>query len=333
MSERTERDVVVVGGGPSGASTAIFTARYGLDTLVFDRGVAALPRSAFLENYPGFPAGIDIETYRGLLHDHLETAGADLVADTVEAVEHADGDAPATGSADGPTGDAGADDEHGNESGAHFVVTTADGRTVRARHVVAASWYDGDYLRPVVGDDAYESHEHDGESHEHFDGDYPDADGRTDVAGLYVVAPAGQRNAQAVVAAGQGAHVARRLIKDVRLARGYPDDLAEHYDWLRSASEFSGEWAERERWREWFDDHVPDARAGDDDIAALRASYIDAAFETRRDPAAVDDLRERAHDRLLSHLDDERIRAYAAEHDLLDGDGATAAGDAGDPED
>ncbi|QLC34930.1 FAD-dependent monooxygenase (plasmid) [Halarchaeum sp. CBA1220] len=293
MSEHTDRtvDVVVVGGGPSGASAAVFTARYGLDTLVFDRGVAALPRSAFLENYPGFPAGIDIETYRALLHDHLETAGADLVADTVEAVEHA---------ADGETGDA------------RFVVTTADGRVVRARHVVAASWYDGDYLRPVVGDGAYESHEHDGDEHEHFDGDYPDADGRTEVAGLYVVAPAGQRNAQAVVAAGQGAHVARRLIKDVRLADGYPEELAEHYDWLRSESEFAGDWGERERWREWFDDHVPAEREGDADVADLRESYIDAAFETRRDPEEVAELRERAHDRILEHLDDDRIRAYAA---------------------
>ncbi|MBP2250065.1 hypothetical protein J2754_000362 [Halarchaeum solikamskense] len=312
MSEHAARtvDVAVVGGGPSGASAAVFTARYGLDTLVFDRGVAALPRSAFLENYPGFPAGIDVETYRALLRDHLDEAGADLAADTVKAVEHA---ADADEREDGESGNDDAED------GARFVVTTADGRRVRARHVVAASWYDGAYLRPVVGDGAYEAHEHDGDDHEHFDGDYPDADGRTEVTGLYVVAPAGQRNAQAVVAAGQGAHVARRLVKDVRLADGYPEELAEHYDWLRSASEFSGDWGERERWREWFDERVPEEREGDDDIADLRESYVDAAFETRRDPDEVEDLRERAHDRLLDHLDDDRIRAYAAEHDLRDG--------------
>lgn len=44
---------VVVGGGPSGCAAAVFTARYGLDTVVFDRGNAALRRCASLENYLG----------------------------------------------------------------------------------------------------------------------------------------------------------------------------------------------------------------------------------------------------------------------------------------
>ncbi|GGL48787.1 FAD-dependent monooxygenase [Halocalculus aciditolerans] len=284
-------DVVVVGGGPSGCSAGVFLARYGFETRVFDRGVAALPRSAFLANYPGFPAGIDIETFTDLLHDHAETAGCDVVPDMVESVDH------------------------GESEG--FVVETQEGREVAARYVVAASWYDGEYLRPLTGGEAFEAHEHDGDEHEHFDPDYVDADGRTPVDGLYVVAPAGQRNAQAVVAAGQGAHVARRLIKDDREREGYPPALAEHYDWLRSESEFTGDWAERPRWREWFESEIPEdyEPAEGVDLDELRETYIDAAFETKRTDEAVEALRERAHRRLLDHLDDDVIKDYLAERD------------------
>ncbi|MGB9986178.1 FAD-dependent oxidoreductase [Salarchaeum japonicum] len=273
-----DRDVVVVGGGPTGCSTGVFTARYGLDTMVFDRGNAALARAAFIENYPGFPAGIDTETLRDRLHDHVEEAGAALVSDMVESVEE-------------------------TEDG--FVVETQEGRTVETRYVVAAAWYDGSYLREILGDEAFQKHAHGGETYEHFDPEYADADGRVGVEGLYVAAPAGERNAQAIIAAGTGAHVARELIADHRASEGYPEGVRAHYDWLRPHSEFTGDWAERERWREWYDSETPDD--ADDD---RREQYIDDAFATRRSPEAVADLRERAHDRLLEHIDDDRIRAY-----------------------
>jgi thioredoxin reductase len=46
----------VVGGGASGLATALFTARYGIETFVFDRGQSAIRRSYAIENYPGFLA-------------------------------------------------------------------------------------------------------------------------------------------------------------------------------------------------------------------------------------------------------------------------------------
>lgn len=292
-TDAVDRDVVVVGGGPTGSSAGIFTSRYGLDTLVFDRGKAALPRAARIENYPGFPAGIDIETFTALLGDHVEEAGCASVADTVESI----------GRAGGSTDDG-------------FVVETVDGRAVTTRYVVAASWYDGEYLRPLVGDGAFEIHDHGEERHEHFDPEYPDADGRTPVEGLYVAAPAGERNAQAIVAAGQGAHVARTLLEDHRRARGYPDGVAEHYDWLRPESEFAGEWGDRERWREWFAGRIPDdPDVNDARLAEVRESYIDRAFETRLSDEEIERRRARSHDRLLEHIDDDRIRAYVDEID------------------
>ncbi|WP_435146047.1 FAD-dependent monooxygenase [Halobaculum sp. P14] len=277
-------DVVVVGGGPTGSAAAVFTARYGLDTVVFDRGPAALPRCAYLENYLGFPAGIDVETFSDLLSAHVADAGADLVSDMVESVRHTDGD------------------------DARFVVETQEGRSVSARFVVAAAWYDGSYLRPVVGDDPFERHEHDGDVHEHFDGEYADADGGTPVDGLFVAAPAGERSAQAVVAAGNGAHVARGLIADHRRDQGYPDGVAPHYDWLRSEAEFAGDWSDRDRWRDWYDDEAGDDHGLDDErYVELRERYIDRAFDTRVTDEEADARSERGLRRLVDTLGTERV--------------------------
>jgi len=297
VQEVTDVDAVVVGGGPAGCAASLFLARYGLDTTVFDRGTASLDRCAFLGNYPGFPAGIDVETFQALLTDQIRESEAALVTELVERIDRPDEGPNAEGS-DG------------------FVVETAVGRTVTARYVVAATRYDAEYLRPLGGAPMFETHEHDGEEHEHFDPDYADADGRTPVDGLYVASPAGQRDAQAVVAAGRGGHVARALIEDHRVDEGYPPDLAKHYDWLRPETEFEGEWGGRERWREWFDERVPDDHdLSDDRLDALRERYIDDAFATRRNDEEVADLTERAHRRLVEHVDDEVVLERAAEID------------------
>ncbi|WP_436911517.1 FAD-dependent oxidoreductase [Halosimplex marinum] len=298
--ESGSADAVVVGCGPAGAAAGVFLARYGLDAVVFDRGTASLDRCAFLENYPGFPAGVDVDTFQRLLRDHARQAGCRVVDDLVESVERAtDADGPDAAPPAGP-----------------LAVSTQDGRRVVAERVVAATRYDGEYLRPLGGDAMFETHEHDGEEHEHFDPDYPDADGRTPVEGLYVASPAGQRDVQAVVAAGRGAHVARTLLEDRRAERGFPRELARHYDWLRPDSEFEGEWGDRERWREWFDERVPEdfeSEEGDEPLTDLRAEYVDDAFDTRRSADEVADLTDRAHRRLLEHLDDDAVLERAAE--------------------
>ena len=54
-------DVIIIGGGAGGYSAALYCARAGLDTLVFERasGGGQMSEAAQIENYPGYDSGID----------------------------------------------------------------------------------------------------------------------------------------------------------------------------------------------------------------------------------------------------------------------------------
>jgi thioredoxin reductase (NADPH) len=61
MSDQPEiHDVVIVGAGPAALTTAIYTTREDIDTVLFEKGVigglAAI--TDWVDNYPGFPKGI-----------------------------------------------------------------------------------------------------------------------------------------------------------------------------------------------------------------------------------------------------------------------------------
>jgi len=86
-SVRGSRDVVVVGGGVAGLSTAVFTARQGLDALVVDPGESILRRNAHLENFPGFQLGVDPRRLLDLLAE--QAAGADRLDGRVTSVSAA----------------------------------------------------------------------------------------------------------------------------------------------------------------------------------------------------------------------------------------------------
>jgi len=286
-------DVAVVGGGPAGCSAGVFTARYGLDTVVFDRGRSSLRQCAHLENYLGFPAGIDVETFYALAHDHAESEGCELVPEVVERVERAD---------------------------PGFVLETGNGRTTSAARVVAATRYDADYLRPLDDDgEMYETHAHDGEEAEFFDRTYADGDGRTPTDGLYVASPVEETSQQAITAAGHGALVGKHVVGDVRRERGYPEGLADRVDWLRREAARDDEWGDPDRWREFFDRHVPEGHdPSDAELAELREKEVEDRLDRYVADEEIEDRRRRAHDRVLEHLDDDRIRAYLDRDDEED---------------
>lgn len=61
LRDPTLREVVVIGGGIAGLSAAIYLGRAQRDTLVIDSGHSMAKWEPKVENYLGFPKGVDGE--------------------------------------------------------------------------------------------------------------------------------------------------------------------------------------------------------------------------------------------------------------------------------
>jgi len=178
MTATTPSEVIVVGGGVAGLSAAVFTARHGLDTLVVDSDESILRRNAHLENFPGFPAGVNARRLLDLLEEQAAAAGCERHEATVDRVEETD---------DG------------------FTVETVAGDRYRTEYVVAATKNAVGYLDEVEGVGIIDR----GKA-------FVDTDerGRTGVDGLYAAGRLAEKPHQAVVCAGHGAEVGVTILED-----------------------------------------------------------------------------------------------------------------------
>ena len=80
-------DMIIIGGGPAGYTTALYGARAGLDTLIIERMSAGgqMAVTDVIDNYPGFDEGIDGFTLGAQMQAGAERFGA--VTEYAEVVE------------------------------------------------------------------------------------------------------------------------------------------------------------------------------------------------------------------------------------------------------
>jgi thioredoxin reductase (NADPH) len=190
MSDQTD-SVVIIGGGPAGASAAIFTARAGLTTVVIDAD-KGMTRRAWLQNHLGFEEGVTGPDLVDGGRAQAERAGATWVDATAEAIEGSAGE---------------------------FGVRTADGRTFGAASVLLATGISVS-LAAATGVATSAGTEPHIKSIISVDGD-----GRTSVPGIWAAGTAGGVSVHTIVTAGDGARVAINLISEARGERHVDHDV------------------------------------------------------------------------------------------------------------
>ena len=84
-------NVAIIGGGPAGVATAVQLKRHGINPLLFEQNeLGGLAKNAWnIENYLGFPQGINGLEFVELLKKHIKKYGVDV---HFEKVEHLDYD-------------------------------------------------------------------------------------------------------------------------------------------------------------------------------------------------------------------------------------------------
>jgi thioredoxin reductase (NADPH) len=74
-------DLIIIGGGPAGLTTAIYAAREGIKTLILERGAAGgqVGNTQHMENYPGFDEGISGADFAERLVRQAKKFGVEVV--------------------------------------------------------------------------------------------------------------------------------------------------------------------------------------------------------------------------------------------------------------
>jgi thioredoxin reductase (NADPH) len=84
------RQIIIIGSGPAGYTAGIYAARAGLEPLIVASSVEAggeLMKTTEVENFPGFPDGIQGPELMFKLQEQAEKFGAEVLLDDVTSVD------------------------------------------------------------------------------------------------------------------------------------------------------------------------------------------------------------------------------------------------------
>ena len=174
-------DVLVIGGGISGGSAAIYTSQGGLKTAVIDSGKSQIKQVSKLYNYPGVKAITGSELLENIKEQAL-VSGAEWYEGTVESIDQ-------------------------NEEG--YSVILADGKELAAKYVVIATNVQTSLLEKLGFELAVNEKVPSGKIKKVVEMNH---DGTTKLPNLYITSLLAGLSGQSVIASGHGASIGISIV-------------------------------------------------------------------------------------------------------------------------
>ncbi len=87
-----EVDIAIIGGGPAGLTAGLYGARATLKTVVLEKQAPGgqILLTDLIENYPGFPGGINPEELSKRMKAQVEEFGGEVIIDEIDGIERED---------------------------------------------------------------------------------------------------------------------------------------------------------------------------------------------------------------------------------------------------